>query len=292
MLSGITAHDKAGNLVTGTIASQAAQTITPGTTKKTIAAGKYLSGAQTIAGDTNLIANNIKSGISIFGVTGTYESTPYAVIAVTYPEGSDCTCTKGEKVLKAKDTSGRALFSVSIGTWVVSCTDGTDTASKEVSITAEGQGVSVDLSYYVYFYKAGDECESITGGWKNQLGSLKKSADHMHLSAAAIYSQAIATTANPLDMSGIKTLCFDVQYSALYGGNTVMGLVTGFQGASSGGDIGSYSVCEAAANTADRAIYTIDVSKLSGKYYPYIRSRWGDLGDVQVDIFNVYGIPA
>lgn len=54
------------------LTTQAAQTITPGTTNQTIAAGKYLTGAQTIAGDENLVSGNIAEGVSIFGVTGTY----------------------------------------------------------------------------------------------------------------------------------------------------------------------------------------------------------------------------
>lgn len=69
ILSGKTAYVK-GEKITGTIASQAAQTITPGTSTKTIASGKYLSGTQTIKGDANLKAANIKSGVSIFGVAG------------------------------------------------------------------------------------------------------------------------------------------------------------------------------------------------------------------------------
>ena len=52
---------------------QAAQTITPSTADKTIASGRYLTGTQTIKGDSNLVAGNIKSGVSIFGVTGTHE---------------------------------------------------------------------------------------------------------------------------------------------------------------------------------------------------------------------------
>ena len=54
------------------ISRQAAQTITPGTADKTIASGKYLTGTQTIKGDANLVAGNIKSGVSIFGVAGNY----------------------------------------------------------------------------------------------------------------------------------------------------------------------------------------------------------------------------
>lgn len=51
---------------------QAAQTIIPGTSNKTIASGRYLTGTQTIKGDSNLKAENIKSGVSIFGVSGSY----------------------------------------------------------------------------------------------------------------------------------------------------------------------------------------------------------------------------
>lgn len=56
--------------LTATVTTKAAATITPGTSAQTIAAGTYLTGAQTIAGDANLVASNIKSGTSIFGVAG------------------------------------------------------------------------------------------------------------------------------------------------------------------------------------------------------------------------------
>lgn len=55
------------------LSTQAAQTITPTTSDQTIAAGKYLTGAQTIKGDANLVAANIAKDVSIFGVTGTHE---------------------------------------------------------------------------------------------------------------------------------------------------------------------------------------------------------------------------
>ena len=56
---------------TGNIELLQTQTITPGTSNKIIAPGKYINGNQIIKGDANLIASNIKSGISIFGVAGT-----------------------------------------------------------------------------------------------------------------------------------------------------------------------------------------------------------------------------
>lgn len=72
ILSGYQAINEDGEILTGTIASRGAQTITPGTSNQTIAAGEYLSGTQTIAGDSDLVAGNIKSGVNIFGVTGNY----------------------------------------------------------------------------------------------------------------------------------------------------------------------------------------------------------------------------
>lgn len=53
--------------------TKSATTYTPTTSNQTITAGTYCSGAQTIEGDANLVADNIKSGVSIFGVNGSYE---------------------------------------------------------------------------------------------------------------------------------------------------------------------------------------------------------------------------
>lgn len=73
-----TAEQIAGYVKAGTksatkqLTTQAAKTYTPGTSDQTIASGKYLTGVQTIEGDSNLVASNIKSGVSIFGVAGSY----------------------------------------------------------------------------------------------------------------------------------------------------------------------------------------------------------------------------
>ena len=58
--------------LTASVTTKAAATITPGTTNQTISSGTYLTGTQTISGDSNLVAGNIKSGVSIFGVSGSY----------------------------------------------------------------------------------------------------------------------------------------------------------------------------------------------------------------------------
>ena len=72
MLAGAVGYAK-GQKVTGSIPSRGAASLRPGTASQTIAAGQYLSGDQTIEGDANLLAANIRQGVSIFGVAGGYD---------------------------------------------------------------------------------------------------------------------------------------------------------------------------------------------------------------------------
>ena len=45
----------------------------PTSTQLIQASGVYMSGNITVKGDANLVASNIKKGVKIFGITGTYE---------------------------------------------------------------------------------------------------------------------------------------------------------------------------------------------------------------------------
>ena len=106
-----TATQSAGYVSSGTksatqqLTTKSAATITPGTADQTIASGTYITGTQTIKGDSNLIADNIKSGTSIFGVTGTYvDSTP---IEISTDTGMEAVLTSDNvgKVYKFTGTS-------------------------------------------------------------------------------------------------------------------------------------------------------------------------------------------
>ncbi len=119
ILSGYTAYVK-GNTITGSIPSKGATTYTPGTVNQTIASGQYLSGAQTIKGDANLVAGNIAKGKSIFGVSGSYTSDANATASdmalgkTSYVNGNKITGT-----LKNLTTSTSIQHATNNGTRVV-----------------------------------------------------------------------------------------------------------------------------------------------------------------------------
>jgi hypothetical protein len=70
VLSGATfSSATAGFGATGAMANNGAATYTPTTASQTIAAG-YHNGSGYVAGDANLVSGNIRSGVSIFGVSG------------------------------------------------------------------------------------------------------------------------------------------------------------------------------------------------------------------------------
>lgn len=62
------------------LALRGASTITPGTGNQVIGANQYLTGNQTILGDANLAAGNIRAGATIFGVAGNYNPISNAVM--------------------------------------------------------------------------------------------------------------------------------------------------------------------------------------------------------------------
>lgn len=74
-----------------------------------------------------------------------------ATINIAYPAGSTCTCSDGNTTLTAPDTSGAwSCIVPNTGTWTISITDGTNTASESIYIAANGQIERVDVSYLDY----------------------------------------------------------------------------------------------------------------------------------------------
>lgn len=215
----------------------------------------------------------------------------FAVIAVTYPAGSVCTCTNGTKTLKAPDTGGKALFNVKAGTWTVTATDGTDTASKAVDISAEGQNEIVTLSYLVYYYNEGDQCTEVTGGWikTGTGGTLTFNPAFMTLVANSYQNLTDASTVNTVDLTDIKTLCFSVKSATTYGtqGYPRVGIATKNNPSSS--NASGWAASKTLSASSSFQIVRIDVSSLNGNYYIVFGGVNGDSGAATIEVQAVWG---
>lgn len=118
----------------------------------------------------------------------------YAVINVTYPEGSVCTCSNGNKTLELDNTLGYGFFLMDEGgEWTVSCTDGTNTKSESVSITAEGQWKSVTLSYQFVLFADGVVADGYSGSANYVIPAIDVT-NYTTLEVEAMLTWANATT--------------------------------------------------------------------------------------------------
>ena len=100
-----------GSKVNGSITDVSGGTYTPGTSNQTLAAsGHYLASNIVVNGSSNLIASNIRKGVSIFGVTGTYVKTPCDIYNAGTFSNVSATWVKAGSI----DKAGWADYSVSI----------------------------------------------------------------------------------------------------------------------------------------------------------------------------------
>lgn len=146
-----------------------------------------------------------------------------ATINITYPSGSTCTCSDGTTTLSAPDTSGTwACIVPNAGTWTVTSTSGEETDSKAVTITTDGQIVSIELSYLLWLYKSGNTYNAVTGGWSvPQIPSTGGSFDgvltlndNSMLLSTEVFGGSVGYanvfTNNSIDLTGVNTLKFKI----------------------------------------------------------------------------------
>lgn len=144
---------------------KAAATITPGTANQTIAANQYLTGAQTIKGDGNLSAGNIKKGVSIFGVVGALE--PGSSGGMVSKSGTVTGGGPGVASAIATGLSKVALLALTVNvmpglgfTRGYYCADWGTGRINGVGVTAE----SGTYPPYTYTYDASNPTVSVSGG--------------------------------------------------------------------------------------------------------------------------------
>lgn len=214
-----------------------------------------------------------------------------AVIAVAYPEGSICTCTNGTKTLKARDTSGKALFNVTVGEWTVKAEDTAAGKSKSanVSITEEGHCESVTLKYSLDIIINGKFNYDVIGSWvagsdSSGAGSLTEQNGYVQIYGpaptkyAGSYTSWVSTKALPT--SEYKTLYVD--YESTFNGFSGVTFVS----------IGRVDVTNVSPTVDARNTRAADISNLNTDHQLALIARVlsgeGHLSPVTINIYNLY----
>ena len=130
----------------------------------------------------------------------------YGFWRVNFPAGSSCTLTNGTRTYKAPDDAvsvGRYTFPIpESGSWTVSCTDGTDTASKTISISDKYVYYVTTLAYELVLFESGSSATE----WSKSGSTLSISATATSMTGATdtVY------TKNKISVSGYSTLHFQI----------------------------------------------------------------------------------
>ena len=177
-----------------------------------------------------------------------------ATINITYPAGSTCTCSDGTTALSAPDTSGTwACIVPNAGTWTVTSTSGTETDSKAVTITTDGQSTSVELSYALFLFKPNAPSDIIAGEWEMPGNSTVTAKAELTVKSVNNYNgdrTFSARTKGQIDLTEYSTLQATCKASG--GSNTKLAVYSGS------------SAVASAAIGADLTTVTVDISALSG----------------------------
>ena len=305
---GITAHDKKGEKITGTLAD-----VTQATPAITVdAAGKITASATQAAG---VVAAGTKSATKQLTVQAAKTVTPaasaqtavakgvfttgivtvaavYAVIGVTYPAGSVCTCTNGTRTLTASDTSGKALFVIpSAGTWTVKAVKGDQSKSAAVEITDEGQVETVTLRYSVDIFREG---EGVSSGYTIQGWFPNKNAydSGLRVSNEKIIWATVTSVGNQIwvipsiDVSEYSTLKIDFKCTNRYSSaQETVTIGIGPDLPTGEGTPGNFVAKTVVPYSTERAVRAVDLSGFTSTTKQYIKlSAHGITGE----IYNIW----
>lgn len=204
----------------------------------------------TITGDDKTAQKNVVVTTDYSTVIAFFAAT----INITYPAGSTCTCSDGTTTISAPDTSGTwACIVPNAGTWTVTSTSGTETDSKAVTITTDGQSTSVELSYALFLFKPNAPSDIIAGEWEMPVNSTVAAEAELVVKSVNNYNggrDISARTKGQIDLTEYSTLQATCKASG--GSNTKLEVYSGS------------SVVASTAIGTDLTTVTVDISALSG----------------------------
>ena len=251
--------------------------------------------AQNILSDTTKVLYGLDSSAvpnDVFvEIAKQLSEVPAASILVTgLSETDTVTATNGSKTLTGEWTQHIGSHIIKpirdFGIWTVTATNGTKTATQDVLVDVITE-YEIEMGYKLYLYRDGDECEDVTGGWSQRPANGLANATIMKTSTSISWTINVSllriATNNKIDLTNYKKLVFQCE-------QTVNGTVGGnafIQGACSnpssqtvtmGGEGTVASKTPQLKTTYGRTNIEVDISEITGSYYPYVRIDSGTSG--------------
>ena len=230
-----------------------------------------------------------------------------SILVTGLSETDTVTAMKDGKTVNGVWSSTESRFEISkireLGTWTVTATDGSKTATQDVLVDAATEyEILMDL-YKLWLYREGEECEGVTGGWthkrqesNNSNGTwtggtvtLSKNTDNMLLSvtASSSYQSAVLVHQTPVDLTGYTKLC--VEYGDITGtspGSNRCNMAVSNSGKDfyypDSGDCVATMIVNASHESIFYAnsVATMDISKINGEKYISPAFLYGVYGSV------------
>lgn len=196
-----------------------------------------------------------------------FSGTFSARINVVYPAGSTCTISNGAKTYTAPNTGGYWECDVdSAGTWTVTATNGSQSASQSVSITASGQTAGVTLAYDYKIFNAGGAVD-YSGGWTG-LGNQTVIGADIQCYVDYSWAGCQAFTNAAFDVSNYTKLNVNVSAVSAIRDQASFGLNRSKPNTVMWNDsFTNKDNCAAILAITSTGVKTLDISGLSGNFY-------------------------
>lgn len=196
-----------------------------------------------------------------------FSGTFSARINVVYPAGSTCTISNGTKTYTAPSTGGYWECDVdSAGTWTVTATNGPQSASQSVSITASGQTAGVTLAYDYKIFNAGGAVD-YSGGWTG-LGNQTVIGTDIQCYVDYSWAGCQAFTNAAFDVSNYTKLNVNVSAVSAIRDQASFGLNRSKPNTVMWNDsFTNKDNCAAILAITSTGVKTLDISGLSGNFY-------------------------
>nr|DAF83315.1 MAG TPA: hypothetical protein [Caudoviricetes sp.] len=202
-----------------------------------------------------------------------------ATISITYPAGSTCTVSNYKKTWTAPNTSGSWTFKAhEVGVYTVKSVSGSKSKEKEVLITVEGQVETVELTYELYIFKAGQGAVVPLSPLTDTNGRVTIGNDKITISKTSQYScGATVYTTDSVNLSSYHTLHADVALTPL--SNTYRCYLYVSESAPGGwpGTVSGLAVTEI---TASSSRVSLDISSVNGGYVALGNYGYGSVTNI------------